>query len=314
MPVIALAGAAASFMTGMAALEAGSAIVGGLMMAGGVASALGTVTGNKTLSQLGMVASLAGGLGGLASGAWDTAAQSISANAADTATATGSELAREASRMAEGATQAVSGVSPMGLAEATAASPGALGLPDGGLGYAANGGASAVASGAPPPRIVAANTPDLGTGYPSDGGATALATGAPSSDPLAASGSANYALSDPTAVPPAGGTPSSDPMASQAAAGSEAEREASRMASAKVQAGAEPGLVDKYFKPIGQFINKNAGVAQLGAGLVSGAVGAFSQDSLMKKKYVLQQQYEANLRQLTSDSVRGLTAPTYSRT
>ena len=53
MPAIAIVGAAGSVMAGMAAVEAGSMIVGGLMIAGGVTSGLGTLTGDRTLSQLG---------------------------------------------------------------------------------------------------------------------------------------------------------------------------------------------------------------------------------------------------------------------
>ena len=60
-PAIALIGAYAGISTGMAI--GASTLMGGLMIAGGVMSGLGAITGNKTLSQLGMVAGLAGGVG-----------------------------------------------------------------------------------------------------------------------------------------------------------------------------------------------------------------------------------------------------------
>ena len=50
-----------------------SQIAGGVMMAGGVLSGVGAVTGNKKLSKIGGIMSLAGGLGGLASGAASSA-------------------------------------------------------------------------------------------------------------------------------------------------------------------------------------------------------------------------------------------------
>lgn len=57
-----------SISSGIAAVSAattiGASILGGLMIAGGAFSALGSITGNKTLSTIGAVAGLAGGIGG----------------------------------------------------------------------------------------------------------------------------------------------------------------------------------------------------------------------------------------------------------
>jgi len=61
-PAVALVGAIGSISAGMAIVGT-SALLGGLMIAGGVMSGLGAITGNKTLSTLGMVAGLAGGVG-----------------------------------------------------------------------------------------------------------------------------------------------------------------------------------------------------------------------------------------------------------
>jgi len=58
-PAIAVFGAFASVSAGLAA----GGLMGGLMIAGGVMSGLGAITGNKTLSSLGMLAGLAGGVG-----------------------------------------------------------------------------------------------------------------------------------------------------------------------------------------------------------------------------------------------------------
>ena len=58
-PAIAVFGAFGSISAGLAA----GGLMGGLMIAGGVISGLGAITGNKTLSSLGMLAGLAGGVG-----------------------------------------------------------------------------------------------------------------------------------------------------------------------------------------------------------------------------------------------------------
>lgn len=58
-PALGVAAALGSVSTGVAAISAGSALLGGVMIAGGIASGLGAITGNKTLSTLGAVAGLA---------------------------------------------------------------------------------------------------------------------------------------------------------------------------------------------------------------------------------------------------------------
>ncbi len=58
-PAIAVFGAYAGISAGLAA----GGLMGGLMIAGGVLGGLGAITGNKTLSSLGMLAGLAGGVG-----------------------------------------------------------------------------------------------------------------------------------------------------------------------------------------------------------------------------------------------------------
>ena len=68
-------------MAGFAAAGLGTQLVAGAMIAGGVMTGLGAITGNKKLQKWGGVLSLAGGIGGLASGAWSSTAQSIAADA-----------------------------------------------------------------------------------------------------------------------------------------------------------------------------------------------------------------------------------------
>jgi hypothetical protein len=74
MPVIAIAAAVGTVSAGAAM----GGILGGIMVAGGVMSGVGAVTGNKNLMKLGAVASLGAGIGsamglaGAADGAWNS--------------------------------------------------------------------------------------------------------------------------------------------------------------------------------------------------------------------------------------------------
>lgn len=144
-PAIALIGAAASVAGGMAAVGGtmagfaaaglGTQLVAGALIAGGVMTGVGVLTGNKKLQKWGGVLSLAGGIGGLASGAWSASASSIA-----------EEAARESFRAAELGAQAAGDVAGAagGLADAT----GALaqvnaGVSDIGIGAAGAGGVTA---------------------------------------------------------------------------------------------------------------------------------------------------------------------------
>lgn len=72
-PAIALVPAAGTISAGVAL--GASTLLGGLMIVGGVMSGLGALTGNKTLSTLGMVAGIAGGIGAGLQGAAGTAGE-----------------------------------------------------------------------------------------------------------------------------------------------------------------------------------------------------------------------------------------------
>lgn len=78
-PAIAVFGAYASISAGLAI--GASTLMGGLMIAGGVMSGLGAITGNKTLSTLGMLTGLAGGVGQFfQQGGFDSFTQAFDAN------------------------------------------------------------------------------------------------------------------------------------------------------------------------------------------------------------------------------------------
>lgn len=148
-PAIALIGAAASVaggvaavggtMAGFAAAGLGTQLVAGALIAGGVMTGLGVVSGNKKLQKWGGVLSLAGGVAGLASGAWSASAGSIAEEAARESFRA-AELGAQAAGEAAGAAGGLAG----GLADAT----GALaqvnaGVSDIGIGAAGAGGVTA---------------------------------------------------------------------------------------------------------------------------------------------------------------------------
>lgn len=83
-PVIAVVGAVSAVSAGVAAIGAGSLLVGGAMIAGGVMTGLGVLTGSEKLQKFGGLLSLAGGVAGLASGAWEKTAAEVAKAASPT--------------------------------------------------------------------------------------------------------------------------------------------------------------------------------------------------------------------------------------
>jgi hypothetical protein len=87
-PVIAAAGALAGGATigaALATVGAGSALLGGIMVAGSALTTIGMVTGNAKLTKVGGLLSLAGGVGALASGAFNAVSDQVAQQAASQA-------------------------------------------------------------------------------------------------------------------------------------------------------------------------------------------------------------------------------------
>lgn len=127
-------------MAGFAAAGLGTQLVAGAMIAGGVMTGLGVLTGSKKLQKWGGLLSLAGGIGGLASGAWSSSASSIAEEAAR-------ESFRASELGAQAAAEAAGGVA--GTASSLAQAAGGLaqanlGVTDIGIGAAGAGGAPTV--------------------------------------------------------------------------------------------------------------------------------------------------------------------------
>lgn len=95
-------------MAGFLGAGLGTQLIAGAMIGGGVLSGIGVLTGNRKLQKWGGILSLAGGVAGLASGAWTSTASSVAEGAA-----------RESFRAAE--------LGAQGLAETAGAAAGGLG-------------------------------------------------------------------------------------------------------------------------------------------------------------------------------------------
>lgn len=69
-------------MAGFLGAGLGTQLVAGAMIAGGVMTGVGILTTNKKLQKWGGILSLAGGIGGMATGAWSSTASSVAEGAA----------------------------------------------------------------------------------------------------------------------------------------------------------------------------------------------------------------------------------------
>jgi hypothetical protein len=97
-------------MGGMAAITAGTVslgagLIGGAMIAGGALTAIGAITGSKKAQKWGGILSLAGGVAGLATGAWSAASSTLAEQTA-TESFRAAELAAQAGEGMQGMTGA----------------------------------------------------------------------------------------------------------------------------------------------------------------------------------------------------------------
>ena len=165
---LALVGAAASVSAGVAA----GGIIGGVMIAGGVMTGLGAITGNKKLQKWGGILSIAGGVAGLASEAWSSAAGSIAEQSAESVAREGFQGLEYGRNVGEAA-----GAAAGGLADASAGMLQAnLGVTDIGVGAASAGGAVPGIAPAVPPVVTGSATPTT-VNLVNAGGTTATAPG-----------------------------------------------------------------------------------------------------------------------------------------
>ena len=159
-------------MAGFAAASLGTQLIAGAMIGGGVLAGLGAVTGNKKLQKWGGILSIAGGVAGLASEAWSSAAGSIAEQSAESVAREGFQGLEYGRNVGEAA-----GAAAGGLADASAGMLQAnLGVTDIGVGAASAGGAVPGIAPAVPPVVTGSATPTT-VNLVNAGGTTATAPG-----------------------------------------------------------------------------------------------------------------------------------------
>jgi len=150
-------------MAGFAAAGIGTQLIAGAMIGGGVLSGIGALTGNRKLQKWGGVLSLAGGVAGLATGAWSSTASSVaeqSARESFRAAELGAQSAADALGGAAGGLADAAG----GLAQANAGSDlGMLNSMSGAQPAPMAAGASAGAPGVTAPSVSMPSGVNLGS-------------------------------------------------------------------------------------------------------------------------------------------------------
>lgn len=302
---------AAAFEVGAGVAAVGTAmtvaetVVAGLEIAGGALTAIGAVTGNKTLMAIGAVAGIAGGLGSLVTGG---ASAGGVAGAADGIDGAGGAALQEGATPASltgdaGSAGSASDVAASAGGSADAASP--FQTPDSGMGTAPD------TSGAPAPTqpqgIVNANAGQAPTSQPQG----IAAPKSPINPLVNSSGSPTVDVTQATAQPT---IDQSSAVQSQSGgvdgAGGASLQEGSTPSSA-IQS---PSLWDQTKSVagnVGGAIKSNPGLANAAGGIISGAMKSMSDQSLMKEKYAQQLAYEQAQRDRYNASLKGLAMPTY---
>lgn len=313
--------------TAAGASAAAAAVVGGLIVSGTAMSIVGAVTGNKDLSRFGAVLSLAGGIGGLASGAWGSAASSVAASSSAASGAVDTSALTLANAAAPSATSfgAASydfGTGVSGISMAAPAASSADGLI---LANSAPAAPTAAAVTAAPTTPIASSAP--ATSYPTPGTAADAGTSsvanlgsatpatpavAPGSDlggAVVSPASGQPAVPDFSGMNPSGGAMPATTSATTPAGFGQA---GGVNFDPTVQAGNNFwGTVGDTVKGVGKWLNDNPGMAKVAGGLVQGAATSYGAQLNQQRQYDLQQQAIAAQRARYTASLQGVQAPVY---
>lgn len=267
---------------------------------------VGALTGNKKLSQIGGIVSLVGGIGGLATGAWSTAADGIASD---------SFSAQETFRAGElGGTEATNAA--MGASGMDVAADAGLGAMD--AGGAALSGTSPVAAGTDMLSSAGSDampdvTPDAAETVTGGQGETALP--AANAAPTATGQTAGTNAYDPAAQTPTTVAPAEGPPGSTAAV-PDAQATSLRYGGGKMVDPASAASDSFWGKAKGamEWMNQNPNTTKLASGMLQGAMSAYSRDASIDKQFQMQAQARADDRarlnaSLTGPNGKGLMIP-----
>lgn len=279
-------------MTAAAGVAAGS-LIGGIMIAGAAFSAVGAITGNKKLSRIGGVLSLAGGIAGAVSGAWSTAAGEVAGEAATEGVgAAVGDVAQDVALEQAGAEVGSTVAGDLANAAGDAANTAAGGVSSG------LDAATAATSTLDPSILAQGNVAGLEGGVAPNAGSGLLGQTTPIQDAVS-----NLA---PSGV--VGDT------AGQAAASSIQPTSVAQVPTAGGAAvppvpAAEPSAIQSALKWVQE--PGNARLVQAGSGLLSSGMKAYGQQEAIKTQIKLQEEALQRSRDRLNASVKGLRVPTY---
>jgi len=272
-------------------------LITGMAIAGTALSAIGAITGNKTLSMFGGVIGLVGGVAGIAASLGTTGASAAALGEAAAASSTGS-LSQ---------TAAVGTGLDLAASEALAAAPGALDAasaigaaaePLSATALATDGVVNAAASMAPDVGMIGGEMAAAATSAPDSSLVTELMQApAPGMDPAAAADAAA-----PAAEPAGYQSNSAD---KQAIFGGENYGSKVEPSFGSRVGDAVSGATD--------WMGRNKQATNLIGGMINGAAKSYGDQSLLKEKYKLDEQASARQRARLNASVQGLKMPVYQR-
>ena len=282
IPLLAAYGAVTA---GMAAAAAGSMIVGGMMVAGGMMTAIGAINGDKQLSKYGGLLSLAGGIGGMATGAWETAANEVAQEAANSSWSAGGQAEVAGGAGASSLENAAGSAAPMTAPDMTAGAP-MLEVPPMDAATSADQWMNfdgSVQQAAAPPDLPPAATPPAEI----PGAAPAQPVTAPQATPAAPTAAQQQAPTAPTQVTTRGAS------------------QAGPTTPPKGPTNPVSGLFD--------WAAANPRAAQAGSGLLQAGLGYYGQQDAVKTSIRLNEEAQARARSRMNDSVKGLNMPVYQK-
>lgn len=303
-----LIGAAFSVSAG---LEIGG-LLGGLMVAGGGLTAIGSLTGNKDLTMLGSVLGLAGGLGNLA-GLGSTVAETTNAVGTAAADAGASTTVNAGGNVVQGVaaapvTEAGGSAIDQAMSTSSQASQALNDTPAGPWGDPVNksmadsmrGGFDRYSPYASPSSdtginagLISGESPSLSSLLTSDAGATSAMQGGFGDTPGSSLGNEGYS----SYVSPSSYT------------GANASLDTARSSVGVSSPGDWLNRMKEFGVNTAEFMKKYPELTKLGGGVIGGAMDYLGKQSLAESNMQREMAYKDWLRQRYSDSVRNLRVP-----
>jgi hypothetical protein len=283
------------------------------MVAGGAMTIIGTVTGNQKLAKIGGLVSLAGGIGGLASGAWEKLSSDLASSSAAEASsawdAAGSAAGSDAAQFAKYAAPG---------ADTAASVAGAVGDTAGAAASASEGIISSNLGGMAEPLMAAES--QLGSGLAGSAD-SAVSSAGPITEAAQVGAVSDLAAAQPSIAAPnvaAPSVPTVDGGAMDTAFGKYGNQagpgvlDAQNAAlSAAKNPAAPQGLWAKYGAPVAGFMNQNPGAAMVAGQALSGGAQGYMQQQAQKDAIAARTAELEAQRDRLNKSILALKMPTF---